>query len=310
MPIIGESVIVAVSGGADSTALILALMDLKKRKKLDLEFIVAHFNHKLRGKESDADEKFVKKIAEAGGLEFISTAGGLKGASDLEQQARNERYAFLAKLSKGRGAGVVLTAHTLNDQAETFLLNLVRGSGIDGLRAMPAIRLLDSQKSVTRLARPLLRWAKREDTEQFCLEQGVKFRQDRMNFDPKFTRVRLRRSILPELAKINPKIVETLAKTAGILQSLDHLPEKDGACSEFLDLSTLKPLSENDLNSTLREWISKNRGNSRGLELKHIEAVGRLVNSRKSGRIVELPGGDSVIKSGGRLAFRHIKLEY
>jgi len=306
LPFDGETVIVAVSGGADSTALLLALADLKKRKKLDLEFIAAHFNHRLRGKESNSDEAFVRKLAKGAVFKFYSGSGSLKGTSNLEERARNVRYEFFAKLAKQSKAVLVLTAHTMNDQAETIMMNLVRGTGIDGLVGIRKVRPLETASKI-RLVRPLLAWAKRTDTENFCLENKVAFRLDAMNEDLTFTRVRIRKSVLPLLAEINPKIVETLSRTAELLQPLDK--GKITTVNGSIKLADLSDLSKNELYSHLRAWIGENRGNTRGLQLKHIEAVARLVNSPKSGRLVELPGGDSVIKHGGRLDFRHIKLE-
>jgi len=306
LPFDGETVIVAVSGGADSTALLLALADLKKRKKLDLEFIAAHFNHRLRGKESNSDEAFVRKLAKGAVFKFYSGSGSLKGTSNLEERARNVRYEFFAKLAKQSKAVLVLTAHTMNDQAETIMMNLVRGTGIDGLVGIRKVRPLETGSKI-QLVRPLLAWAKRTDTENFCLENKVAFRLDAMNDDLTFTRVRIRKSVLPLLAEINPKIVETLSRTAELLQPLDK--GKITTVNGSIKLADLSDLSKNELYSHLRAWIGENRGNTRGLQLKHIEAVARLVNSPKSGRLVELPGGDSVIKHGGRLDFRHIKLE-
>jgi tRNA(Ile)-lysidine synthase len=305
-PIAGETVIVAVSGGADSTALLFVLAELKKRKKFGLDFVAAHFNHKLRGKDSDADERFVQKLAADLGFEFVAGKGNLEGKSDIEQRARDERYEFLTKTANECGSSFVLTAHTINDQAETFLLNLVRGSGVDGLKAMPAIRTLD--RSV-KLVRPLLSWAKREDTVAFCRDRRVKFRRDKMNDDRKFTRVLIRKDILPALAKLNPKIVETLAKTAVLMQNHGAGPKPHSSESE-LTLKSLEGLSDAAIMTALRSWLTKHRGTARSISTKHIEAVFRLVKSTKSGRVVELPGGVAVVKSGGRLAFRHNKLEY
>jgi hypothetical protein len=104
--------------------------------------------------------------------------------------------------------------------------------------------------------------------------------------------------------------VNTLARTATLFQEHGDVPQRSAAKTNKLSVSELKELSSGDLNSVIRAWLTANRGNSRALALKHIEAVARLVNSRKSGRIVELPGGDTVVKGGGLLAFRHIKLEY
>ena len=309
LPFNGERVIVAVSGGADSTALLLALAELRDRKKLKQEFVIAHFHHNLRGKESDGDERFVEKMAAKNDFEFVSGRGNLISRSDLEQRARHERYSFLIRTAQNENARSVLTAHTLNDQAETFLLNLIRGSGFDGLRAMPAKRKLGRN---VELVRPLLNWATRQDTELYCRERKVKFRRDRMNEDLNFTRVRIRKEILPNLAELNPKIVETLARTAKLFASSPDNGDQD-LIETFVDelkLSDLRKLDENQLNSHIRRWLRGCRGSLRGITLKHIEAGARLVNSPKRGRIVELPGGEQVVKGGGRLAFRHIKLEY
>jgi tRNA(Ile)-lysidine synthase len=308
LPIGGERVIVAVSGGADSTALLFALADLRDRKKLTHELVIAHFNHQLRGVESGADERFVSKVATDMSFEYVSGSGDLKGKSDLEQRARDERYSFLARVAKEKKASFVLTGHTIDDQAETFLLNLIRGSGVDGLCAMPVKRPLSDEIV---LVRPLLSWARRQDTEDYCRESGVKFRRDRMNVDLNFTRVKIRRQVLPKLAELNPKIIETLARTAEVLAlSSDKTNDKTPyGSSPTLKLTDLKKMSDNDRYTYIRSWLRDQRRNLRGIELKHIEAIARLVKSPKSGRIVELPGGGRVVKGGGGLAFRHIKLE-
>jgi len=306
LPNAEEIVLVASSGGADSTALLLALSDLKKRKKLAHTLVAAHFNHKLRGKESDEDEAFVRYLATENDIEFVSGSGRIKGSADIEQRARNERYKFLAKAAKRKNAGLVLTAHTMNDQAETVLMNLIRGAGPDGLSGMKKIRTLEADTAV-QLVRPILGWAKREDTERFCHDLGIIPRIDEMNDDPRFTRARIRRSVIPLLAEINPKIVETLARTAQVIER--PADSKNDVPNGSIRLGDLSNLSRRELYSRIRAWLRENRGNTRGLQLKHIEAVARLVNSPKSGRIVELPGRDTVVKHSGRLDFRHIKLE-
>jgi len=332
LPISGEPIIVAVSGGADSTALLLAMAELRRRKKFGQEMIAAHFNHKLRGVESDADETYVRYLASSLGVGFALGTGSLKGKSNLEERARNSRYVFLADIAVQYGSRLILTAHTINDQAETFLINLIRGSGPDGLAGMKPIRRLDREvvvkesgkfeisdiKSQIELVRPLLRWSKRSHTEEFCRENGVEFRTDSMNDDPAFTRVRVRKSVLPMLAEINPRIVETLARTAELLQfgsqsSASRMISHDETDSQkpaiTMLLKELKPLESALLYAKLRSWLRSKRGNLRGLELKHIVAIERLIQSRKSGRVVELPAGETVIKQGGMLMWSKIKVE-
>jgi tRNA(Ile)-lysidine synthase len=222
----------------------------------------------------------------------------------LEQNARNERYDFLGKTAENVKAFAVLTGHTINDQAETFLLNLIRGSGTRGLSGMRPIRKLRASASAeTVLVRPLLDWAYRQDTEQFCHDLGVEYRYDTMNEDEAFKRVRIRKVLLPLLEDFNPRIVDRLADTARLLQvrSIDEAPEIDAS---DLSLAEINSLEKPVLYTTIRSWIEANRGNLRQIGLKHIEAIDRLIHSRKSGRTVELPGGATVEKKAGRLTFR------
>src|SRR5687768_4615002 len=165
LPFSGDPLVVAVSGGADSMSLLLAISDLLKRKKLTQRVIVAHFNHKLRGEESDADEAFVHKCAGELGMEFAAGMRTTKLKGNIEQNARDERYKFLRTVAHETGASLVLAAHTKNDQAETFLMNLIRGSGADGLGGMSPIRKLDGS---VLLVRPLLSWATRFDSESYA----------------------------------------------------------------------------------------------------------------------------------------------
>lgn len=329
----GESVIVAVSGGADSISLLLAMNNLRERAKINNRLVAAHFNHRLRAVESDADEAFVRSLTSQLKLELVIGSSEIRSEGNLEQNARDARYEFLAETAKNLRAFGVLTGHTVNDQAETFLMNLIRGSGQDGLSGMRAIRTLDGGKvrgkeskneivegSVTShhptlsvshplLIRPFLHWAKRSDTEAFCRDMKVEYRYDTMNEDTAFRRVRIRKILMPLLEDFNPKIVETLANTAMLMQ---NLPETERAVTahheEKLTLNDLARIPKADLYDTIRAWLGLHRGTTRLLTLKHIAAVARLVMSTKSGRTVELPGG-RVVKTGGRLVYEDNKVE-
>jgi tRNA(Ile)-lysidine synthase TilS/MesJ len=139
-----------------------------------------------------------------------------------------------------------------------------------------------------------------------------------MNNDLSFTRVRIRKELLPLFSTFNPRIVETLARTSELMTAIsDHRPDSDRIGSVPADrslnaelvLAELKRMPAEELNQCLRSWLKRNRGDLRGLGLKHIEAVGRLIHSRKSGKMVELPGGGTAVKQGGRLRFVAIKVE-
>ncbi len=328
LPFADETFVVAVSGGADSIALALALADLRKRKKLNPRFVIAHFNHDLRGAESEKDAEFVKDFAQKFDFELAYRKGKVSKQGNLEQNARIARYEFLLETAENHRAAGILTAHTVNDQAETFLLNLVRGSGIKGLSGMKTVMTnydlriknhenkseIRNPTSEIALVRPLLNWATREDTEDFCRFCEIDYRNDSMNEDLSFKRVRIRRVLIPALKEFNPKIVETLAKTAHLLLTESEcLSGTEGfapaAESEFLILKDLKNLSKSTLYNVLREWLEVKRGNLRQLELKHIEAIERLIVSRKSGKVVELPNQESVVKESGKLCWRQKNIE-
>jgi tRNA(Ile)-lysidine synthase len=308
LPFANEIFIIAVSGGADSVSLALVLHQLKQLKKLDLQFVIAHFNHNLRGKESENDEVFVKNIAENLEFEFVCAKGEISKKGNLEQNARLARYEFLAQTAEKYSAYGILTAHTLNDQAETFLLNLIRGSGTDGLSAMSVNLRFNVQDSRFRIIRPLLSWAKRDDTEEFCNLQNIEFRQDTMNFDEKFARVRVRKHLIPLLQTFNPKIIETLSNTAFLI----NIKSKTQILKSSKDILIVKELNKLDkpiLFNTLRNWLKLHRGNLRKISTKHIELIESLIKSRKSGRIIELPDGEKIVKSNGKLTFEKTRVE-
>jgi tRNA(Ile)-lysidine synthase len=322
LPFEGKTFVAAVSGGADSCALALALNDLRRREKLKLRFVLAHFNHDLRGAESDEDEKFVRDLAVRYNFELAVGRGELREQKgNLEQSARRARYNFLRATAENLRAEGVLTAHTVNDQAETFLLNLIRGSGIEGLSGMKPVRSLESRvespefeekseipnpKSQILLVRPLLNWAKRADTENFCRENSLEYRYDSMNEDLAFKRVRIRRVLLPLLQDFNPRIVEALANTANLLRDEAELLQE--LTREFdkaeISVGELKNLSSPLRRRILRLWLARERGDVRRLETVHLEAIENLILSEKSGRTVELPGGASVVKKDGEIKFK------
>jgi tRNA(Ile)-lysidine synthase len=334
LPFSQETFVVAVSGGADSVSLLLALNELRTLKKLNLRFVVAHFNHNLRGEESEMDEQFVKSLAGEFGFELALGAEKIPSVGNLEQSARNARYKFLTELAENLKACGVLTAHTQNDQAETFLINLIRGSGLEGLGGMKPIRNFKFQVSDFKLKdedlkpetfnlkpfliRPLLSWAKRIDTENFCHLNGVEYRYDSMNEDLTFKRVRVRKVLLPLLEDFNPKIVEILAQTAALLR--EDFEELQAASVEkvkrnasdrennerqtTLTLKEIRDIFPSMRRRILRDWLKNCRGNLRSLEAKHFEAIENLIFSRKSGRQIELPEGEIVVKEKGKLHFK------
>jgi len=324
LPLSGETIVVAVSGGADSTALLLAIEELSRYQKLAVEICVAHLDHRLR-KSSAKDAKWVSELAQKLGFRAVigrsKVADDARAASDnLEQAARNARYAFLERTAKKVSAKYVLTAHTMDDQAETVLLRLMRGSAGLGLGGMEALRPL-SKTSNIKLVRPLL-WARRLETEDYCRIRKTQFLVDEMNDDQTFARVKVRKQLLPLMQSFNQKVVEALSRTATQLREDGAvLSNNSGALLEqaavsnqqgdvddetkplALDVKVLANAPPALRRRALRQWLSDARGSARRLEMVHLLAVERLLEGAAGGRVVELPQGGRVRRIRNRLEF-------
>jgi tRNA(Ile)-lysidine synthase len=212
----GERLVAGVSGGADSTALLVVLSRIAP--ELGLEISAAHFDHRLRSKEeAEGDRRFVSELCAELGVTLVSGQGDVRGrmkrnGESMEEAARNMRYRFLGATAVEAGASAVAVGHTLDDQAETVLLHLLRGSGLGGLAAMSP-RSAWPFGAGPDVARPLI-GLRRADTERYCRESGVKPRRDPTNDLPVATRNRLRNEVMPLLREFNPRIEEALSRLA------------------------------------------------------------------------------------------------
>ncbi len=203
--------VVAVSGGPDSLALLLAA----RRVRDDL--VVAHFNHGLRP-DADADMEFVRGVARDLGCAFETATGDVRAVArrerrSIEDAARRLRYGFLAGVAGGAGATSVLVGHTADDQAESVLMHIIRGSGIRGLRGMSLVDSWPLGSSTLCVRRPLL-GVRRARTAAYCHAMGLMPRDDAMNRDRRYTRTRVRLDVIPVLEAINPRVVEALGRLA------------------------------------------------------------------------------------------------
>ena len=216
----GTRVLVAVSGGADSVALLHVLLELERAGDLALAG-VAHFNHQLRGADSDADETFCRDLAASLGLPIETGRGDVRASAresgrSLEDAARQARYAFFEEAADRLGADAIAVGHTRDDQAETFLLRLIRGSGPRGLAAI--------LPRAGRVIRPLLE-VPRDDLRLFAAERGLVWREDATNEDRSIPRNRVRHELIPYLAReFSPGITDVLSREAAIARDdEDHL---------------------------------------------------------------------------------------
>jgi tRNA(Ile)-lysidine synthase len=320
----GDRAGIAVSGGADSVALLRLLEILRDR--LGIAVLVVHFNHKLRGSESDADAEFVAKLAQARGLECIVGFEDVAAAAaahkwNLEDAARRLRYAFFERLvAEGRATRIVV-AHTADDQAETVLAHILRGTGPAGLAGIYPM--------VGSVVRPLL-GVRREELRKYLRRLGQSWREDATNRDLGKQRARIREQLLPLLERdFSPRAVDRLAGLARLAleeqvfwsalveDRFRALVRADEGKFEVrihdllapLDLPnpslSVAPAADRALTERLiRRIYHELRGSLAGLGAVHVEQVIRLASASASGRRAELPGGIVVERSFGVLIFR------
>jgi len=210
----GGGVVLAVSGGVDS----MVMLDLFWRLSVlqGISVSVAHVNYGLRGRDSDADERLVRKICESRELQLDVLRKRPSKGKNLQDDARLVRYRFLGETAAKRGARIIATAHHMDDQAETILLHVIRGSGLRGLAGMSA----KGARGPLTLIRPLL-FASRKEIEIYAKRHRVRSRRDKTNSKSAYTRNRIRHSLLPALAKFNPRIVEALCEMGKRLKGED-----------------------------------------------------------------------------------------
>ena len=222
----GLTVLVAVSGGADSVAMACALSVLAGRGKADL--VLAHFDYQWR-EESAGDAHFVEKLAGQLGCKHVKGQAGQQGFQN-EQEARQQRYAFLLEMARSEGARFVVTAHTADDQVETILDRILRGTGLRGLSGIPRTRVLD--EGIV-LLRPLLCCYKAE-LKEYLDELGQGWCEDESNLDTDFTRNRIRHQLVPLLkSEFQPSVEESLLNLAELAgQTQQFLQSHAGQLAE------------------------------------------------------------------------------
>jgi tRNA(Ile)-lysidine synthase len=317
----GERVAVACSGGADSVALLHVLAEL--REELGVVLSVAHFHHQIRGAEADADQKFVEELVAKLHVDFYSGAGNVPHHAEeskisLETAARELRHRWFAELIMHGKADKIATAHTLDDQAETVLMRVLRGTGTRGLAGIaPA-------QGTKHLVRPLLTTTRRE-VEEYLRAKGQSWREDSSNLDPGHTRNRVRHTLLPLLEQeFNPAIRQTLADLADLAQAEEDYwnnelstlwprlvqegkPTRSGRGATgdaqgvlALDLSRLRSLP-----LAVQRQVIQRTALSFGvsLEFKHIQQLTDTAEHGKSGARLALPGGLNASRTVRELQF-------
>ena len=289
----GGRVLCAVSGGLDS----MCLLDYMIRQP-GFSVAAAHFNHRLRGAEADRDEAFVRDYCAKHGIPFVSGSGDVRSFAEkeglsIEEAARQLRYACLQETAEKNGADAILTAHHADDNAETVLLSLVRGTGSAGLAGIPQVR--------GNICRPFLR-IPRAELADYAAAHDIPHVEDSTNQDPSAAaRNALRTTVMPVLRQLNPKCVENIARTSSILREESDALESmarglteqakelpDGVaipCLMLMDVPTA--VAER----TILQLMAQTAGHRRDLTAAHVVAVLDLARGRGEEKEVSLPYG-------------------
>ena len=303
----GDRIIVAVSGGPDSVALLGLLYDL--REELGIQLEIAHVEHGIRGEEAREDARFVAAMAARLGLPFhlkeinLPEIRSEAGKGNLEQLAREERYRFFAEAAREHRINKVATGHTADDQAETVVMRFLRGSGVRGLGGISPQRPLTAGNHDLLLIRPLLGISKAEVLE-FLKQKQIDYRIDRTNRDTKLLRNWVRFNLLSQLTeRTDPHLASRLAQDAELVRDEDEFLESlarqelqrigvlSGVYRElFLRLSRVMQ------RRVLRLWIEETRGHLRGIDFAHVEELVRFIADGTPQGRVAIPGGWELLK--------------
>ncbi|OGJ52284.1 tRNA lysidine(34) synthetase TilS [Candidatus Peregrinibacteria bacterium RIFOXYB2_FULL_32_7] len=294
-----DVLIVGVSGGVDSVVLLDILV--KFVKKTPLKLVIAHVNHGLRGKESDADEELVKWYAKKFGLQFefkkldLDSLQKKNCVPNLEAKCREKRYEFFGKLLRKYKAKYVVTAHHLNDNLETVLLNFVRGAGLNGLTGMNICG--------NDIFRPFLHINKKEILK-YATENDLKFYNDYTNFDEKYARNRLRLKVIPELKKINPNLEKSFWENLENLREIKDLIERQIPLAVFVkgeikfNIVEFRALHLALQKAFLIDLYKKAHGSTYYFTSKHMEQILKVLNSGKGNVKKEFGPGQMILVEG------------
>ncbi len=313
----GERVLAAVSGGPDSVGMLKALLDM--RRKLKIEVLVANMDHGIRGPESERDSEFVKQLAGRQGLEFIhkkvALKNGSKGVMSLEERAREERYRFLLKAAREAGCQAVATGHTLDDQAETVLMRVISGASPSAVGGIPPVRCEGGIKII----RPFIRVEKYEIL-RFLRGCGWEFVEDSTNKELDYARNKVRHEVVPFLEKYNPKLKRSLANLAdGMREELEALrgdkakaisdvcPGAGDQVSVAISDMMLQPRALRK--EIFKELLRRAGGNIKKLTYRHWMEADKLLRAGTAGGSLDLPGDIRVTRTAREVMFARRRLE-
>lgn len=281
-----DAVVVGVSGGADSMALLHFLLSI--RDDIKIKVIVVHINHCLRGAESDRDEKFVLEYCNKYGIDFhnykidVKSESNISGIS-IEDCGRKIRYDYFSKIAKEYKAKIA-TAHTLSDSVETTIFNIIRGTGIRGLAGIPPVR--------DNIIRPLI-FTTRAQAEDYCIENKIKYMIDSSNLSRDYTRNKIRLDIVPEMKSINPSLEKSFMRLKEQVEEennyLDNIAETElnkAKIGQGYDINFISGLPKTIKTKLLIKAVYNNYGIK--LQKSHVDLICEIINNRSG--TVTIPG--------------------
>lgn len=305
-----DKIVVGLSGGPDSICLLSLLNGIKE--DFNITIVAAHINHMFRGEEAEKDEEYAKGICENNNIPFYSTKvnvsqyGKERGLSS-ESAGREVRYKFFSEILQKNNMNKIATAHNANDQAETILMRIMRGTGLEGLCGIPV-------KRDNTYIRPIL-FMSREEVEEYCMEKDLNPRIDKTNLERIYNRNKVRLDILPYMkSNFNKDIVETINRMGSIVQDDNEFIEHESKkyynifCVKNKSEISIKPdafkLHSAIINRVIRKAVNEVSGNKYDLEYKHITDIIELQSS-KTGKKIDLPNKIEACNIYKQVLIRH-----
>lgn len=285
----GDKLVLGVSGGPDSMCMLNILKEIKENGILNFEITVAHMNHMIR-EEAKKDENYVKKYCKENGIKFYSKSIDVEKIANTnkistEEAGRNERYKFFDEILKKTASSKIAIAHNKNDNAETVIMNIIRGSGVSGLKGIEAKREI--------YIRPLIE-CEREEIEEYCEKENLNPRIDKTNFENIYTRNKIRNIVIPFIKQeFNPNIIETINRLTDLVREEETYIEKQVE-KEYKEILIEENLEKRTIIVDLKKFnneekVIKSRlilytitrifGSSKGIEKIHIEDIIKLCNN-------------------------------
>lgn len=311
----GDTALVAVSGGPDSVFMLHVLKGLERKLRIK-KLVVCHLDHGLRGKDSRADALFIKSLSRDMGLECAHRTMRLKRRKkrgiSTEELAREARYGFFLAAARAYGANAIATGHTIDDQAETVLMRLIKGSSLKGVAGIPPVR----EEGGIRIVRPLIEIEK-SDIRKHLDANGIRYRIDATNLEPVYFRNVVRSEAIPFLEKYNPRLKRALFNLAEHLrEDYEFIKAEKGKAGKILktkgpdivriDLKDIVVQPRALQKEILRDALEKVGGEVKKLSFRHWKEMENFIRMKRRGSSLDLPGGIRLGRDESALEMRRL----